>query len=103
VSGEVVANQPDALGLRVEILCEAAYLFSELPAPPTLGHGRPAPTRQRLEGHQYVGHATPLVLVVAALEATRFARQGLTHLGEQLAGTLVEAHYRTLLVVGLLE
>jgi len=39
-----------------------------------------------------VSRATPLVLVVAALEATRFARQGLTHLGEQLAGTLVEAH-----------
>src|SRR5215207_1249901 len=76
------------------------HLFSELPAPPTLGHGRPAPTRQRLEGHQYVGHATPLVLVVAALGAPRFARQRLAHLGEHLAGTLVEAHHRTLLVVG---
>jgi hypothetical protein len=39
--------------------------------------------------------------VVAALGATRFARQRLAHLGEQLAGALVETHHRTLLVVGL--
>jgi hypothetical protein len=103
VGGEVVQHQPDALGSRVVLLDQTAYLLGELAAPPPLGHGRPAPTPQRLEGHRNVSRATPLVLVVAALEATRFARQGLTHLGEQLAGTLVEAHYRTLLVVGLLE
>ena len=38
----------------------------------------------------------------AALGTARSYRQRLAHLGEQLAGTLIEAHHGALLVVGLL-
>ena len=49
-----------------------------------------------------MGHSSPLVLVVAALGTARRVRQRLAQIGEQLAGALVEADHRTLLVVGFL-
>jgi hypothetical protein len=99
---EVVHHQAYLLGLRVEILGQVAYELGELASTPTLTHLHASPTPKRFEGHEEVGHASPLVLVVAALGTARSEAKRLADLGKQLAGALVEADYRALRVVGLL-
>src|SRR5215218_4825503 len=74
----------------------------ELACAPTPAHLHTPPAREGLESHEEVGHAPPLVLVVAALGTARSETQRLVDLGEELAGTFVEAHHGALLVVGLL-
>jgi hypothetical protein len=49
-----------------------------------------------------VGHAPPLVLVVAAFGTARSVAERLAKVGQELAGALVEADHRALLVVGFL-
>src|SRR5215210_992197 len=102
VGGEVVAYQPDLLGVRVGLLRQAAHRLGELPTAPPLAHLRLPPARERLEDHQHVGGAAPLVLVVAALGQACRHGQRLADLGQQLAGALVEADHREERIVRLL-
>jgi hypothetical protein len=96
VGGEVVQHHAYLLGLRVILLGDAAHRLGELLLAPPLGDLDAAPPRQGLEGDVDVAGATPAVLLVvdqpsAACGSSGARRQRLAHLGEQLAGPLVEA------------
>src|SRR5215212_3397783 len=102
VGREIVYNQPKPLGPRVDLLDQPAHLPRELQAAPALPHGRRTPAGEGLEGHEDVGHAASLILVVATDRPIRSDGHRLAHLGQELAGALVEADHGPLRIVRLL-
>ncbi len=67
-----------------------------------LGHPHLSSALEGFEGHEHVGHTPPLILGVDALWLAGLGGKRLSHLGQQLAGPLVEAHYWSVRIVGLL-
>jgi hypothetical protein len=52
-----------------------------------------SPTAQGLESHKHVGRASAFVVRVETSATSGRDRQRISYLGEQLAGSLVEAHH----------
>ena len=66
----------------------------------SVGDTHRALPRQRLDRHEHVHCATPLVRAVVLGHLTRLGRQRLTHLGDQLLAAFIQAHQRLLRIVG---
>src|SRR5215208_5756915 len=78
-----------------------AHHGSELQLSAVLGHSHFSSALEGFEGQEHVGHTPSLILKVATLWLAGLAGKRLSHLGQQLAGSLVEAHYGSLRIVGL--
>src|ERR687897_1819353 len=74
----------------------------ELQLSAVLGHSHFSSALEGFEGQEHVGHTPSLILKVDTLWLAGLACKRLSHLGQQLAGPLVEAHYGSLRIVGLL-
>jgi hypothetical protein len=98
---EVVYHQANPVCVRVEIVCEVAHHFGELHLSAMLGHLRFSVALERLEGHEHVSRTLPLVFGVEAFRLPGLHRQRISHLGQQLAGSLVEANDRAFRIVRL--
>src|SRR3954447_24160642 len=95
VGGEIVLDDPDALGFREVHVDELAQTLGiVLPRAP-LGHAHLAPRPVRIHGHEQVERAVAAVLVIDAPDVPRRCRDRLAHLADQLNGALVEADHRT--------
>src|SRR5215207_6932136 len=79
-----------------------AHHGSELQLSALLGHSHFSSALERFEGQEHVGHTPSLILKVDTLWLAGLACKRLSHLGQQLAGPLVEADYGSLRIVGLL-
>src|SRR5215212_7514711 len=78
-----------------------AHHGGELQLSAVLGHSHLSSALEGLECQEHVGHTPSLILKVDTLWLARLAGKRLSHLGQQLAGSLVEAHYGSLRIVGL--
>jgi hypothetical protein len=78
-----------------------AHHGSELKLSAVLGHSHFSSALEGFEGQEHVGHTPSLILKVDTLWLAGLAGKRLSHLGQQLAGSLVEAHYGSLWIVGL--
>src|ERR687889_378005 len=79
-----------------------AHHGGELQLSAVLGHSHFSSALEGFEGQEYVGHTPSLILKVDTLWLTGFACKRLSHLGQQLAWPLVETHYGSVRIVGLL-
>ena len=66
-----------------------------------LGHSHFSSALEGFESQEHVGHTPSLILKVDTLWLAGLAGKRLSHLGQQLAGSLVEAHYGSVRIVGL--
>src|SRR5215212_2350414 len=73
-----------------------AHHGGELQLSAVLGHSHLSSALEGLECQEHVGHTPSLILKVDTLWLARLAGKRLSHLGQQLAGSLVEAHYGSL-------
>src|SRR5919112_2968231 len=78
-----------------------AHHGGELQLSAVLGHSHFSSALEGFEGQKHVGHTPSLILEVDTLWFAGLAGKRLSHLGQQLAGSLVEAHYGSLRIVGL--
>src|SRR5215204_2836792 len=99
---EVVYYQADPIGIRIGFLGEVAHHGGELQLSAVLGHSHLSSALEGFEGQEHVGHTPSLILGVDTLWLAGLAGERLSHLGQQLAGPLVEADYGSVRIVGLL-
>src|ERR671910_221784 len=78
-----------------------AHHGGELQLSAAFGHSHLSSALEGLECQEHVGLTPSLILKVDTLWLTGFAGKRLSHLGQQLAGSLVEAHYGSVRIVGL--
>ena len=64
-------------------------------------HSHLSSALEGFEGQEHVGRTPPFILGVDALWLAGFGGKRLSHLGQQLAGPLVEADYWSVRIVGL--
>src|SRR5829696_2018114 len=79
-----------------------AHHGGELQLSAMLGHSHLSSALEGFEGQEHVGHTPSLILKVDTLWLAGLAGKRLSHLGQQLAWPLVETHYGSLRIVGLL-
>src|SRR5215218_9282949 len=79
-----------------------AHHGGELQLSAVLGHSHLSSALEGFEGQEHVGHTPSLILGVDTLWLAGLAGERLSHLGQQLAGPLVEADYGSVRIVGLL-
>src|SRR5215204_2277293 len=78
-----------------------AHHGGELQLSAVLGHSHFSSALEGFESQEHVGHTPSLILKVHTLWLAGLAGKRLSHLGQQLAGSLVEAHYGSVRIVGL--
>jgi len=101
VGVQIVQDHADDGGVGVGHVYQPPHLVGEVLHGATFGDSHMAPARQRLAEQEKVAGAAASVLVVLTSGTSRLGGQGFPHLGQQLSGSLVEAHHRPVGVAGL--